>query len=119
MRRRKLLRHQLRERAPSVVVRSGAMVAQRDPLRRDNAVSRARPLRPLIGEYTAMFDSTWGQVTRRKHRDDFARFVGWLEHNELPVTTASLGFMTLVDYVRWLRARPKVSGVGRGDPGAR
>src|SRR5665811_2596179 len=68
----------------------------------------ALPLRPLIAEYTATFGSTWRPVTRRKHRDDFARLLGWLEANGLPVTTASLDFMTLVDYVGYPRIRPKV-----------
>jgi integrase/recombinase XerD len=74
----------------------------------------ALPLRPLIAEYTATFGSTWAPVTRRKHADDFARLIDWLEPNDLPVTTASLDFMTLVDYVTDLRSRPKVSGVWRG-----
>ena len=74
----------------------------------------ALALRPLIAEYTATFGSTWAQVTRRKHRDDFARLTDWLEAHGLPVTTASLDFMTLVDYVTDLRARPKVAGVWRG-----
>jgi integrase len=72
------------------------------------------PLRPLIAEYTATFGSTWRPVTRRKHADDFARLITWLTENGLPVTTASLDFMTLVDYVGYLRIRPKVSGVWRG-----
>ena len=72
------------------------------------------PLRPLIAEYTATFGSTWRPVTRRKHADDFSRLIAWLEANGLPVTTASLDFMTLVDYVGYLRVRPKVSGVWRG-----
>src|SRR5665647_2868357 len=71
----------------------------------------ALPLRPLIAEYTATFGSTWRPVTRRKHRDDFARLIAWLTANGKPVTTASLDFMTLVDYVGYLRVRPKVSGV--------
>jgi hypothetical protein len=74
----------------------------------------ALPLRPLIAEYTATFGSTWAPVTRRKHADDFARLIDWLEANDLPVTTGSLDFMTLVDYVTDLRSRPKVSGVWRG-----
>jgi len=78
----------------------------------------ALPLRPLIAEYTATFGSTWAPVTRRKHADDFARLVDYLEDNELPVTTRSLDFMTLVDYVSDLRSRPKVSGVWRGAPDA-
>jgi len=78
----------------------------------------ALPLRPLIAEYSATFGSTWAKVTRRKHADDFARLVAWLEHNGLPVTTASLDFMTLVDYVTDLRSRPKVTGVWRGAPDA-
>jgi integrase/recombinase XerD len=57
-------------------------------------------------------------VTRRKHRDDFARLVDWLEARRLPVTTESLDFMTLVDYVTDLRSRPKVTGVWRGSPDA-
>jgi len=77
------------------------------------------PMRPLIAEYTAVYGATWRPVTERKHRDDFARFVGWLEEHELPVTTESLDFMTLVDYVRWLRSRPKVTGVWRGRSDAR
>ncbi|MFI5259305.1 MAG: tyrosine-type recombinase/integrase, partial [Candidatus Limnocylindrales bacterium] len=78
----------------------------------------ALPLRPLIAEYTATFGSTWAPVTKRKHRDDFARLVDWLEARGLPVTTASLDFLTLVDYVTDLRARPKVAGVWRGSPHA-
>jgi integrase len=78
----------------------------------------ALALRPLIAEYTASFGSTWAPVTRRKHRDDFARLVDYLEAHRLPVTTASLDFMTLVDYVTDLRSRPKVAGVWRGSPDA-
>jgi integrase len=76
------------------------------------------PLQPLITEYTATFGSTWRPVTRRKHADDFARFLTWLEANKRPATTASLDFMTLVDYVTDLRSRPKVTGVWRGAPDA-
>jgi integrase/recombinase XerD len=78
----------------------------------------ALPLRPLIAEYTATFGSTWAPVTRRKHADDFARLIAYLEAHDLPLTTASLDFMTLVDYVTDLRSRPKVSGVWRGSPDA-
>jgi integrase/recombinase XerD len=78
----------------------------------------ALPLRPLIAEYTATFGSTWAPVTRRKHADDFARLLDYLDAHDLPVTTASLDFMTLVDYVTDLRARPKVRGVWRGAPDA-
>jgi integrase/recombinase XerD len=76
------------------------------------------PLRPLIAEYTATFGSTWRPVTRRKHADDFARLIAWLTANGKPITTASLDFPTLVDYVGYLRIRPKVSGVWRGGPDA-
>ena len=75
-------------------------------------------LRPLIAEYSATFGAAWGPVTRRKHADDFSRFTGWLEANERPLTTASLDFPTLVEYVTELRARPKVAGVWRGTPDA-
>jgi integrase len=82
----------------------------------NRTVLPALPLGPLIAEYTATFGSTWAPVTRRKHADDFARLVDWLEAHDLAVTTASLDFMTLVDYVTDLRSRPKVSGVWRGSP---
>src|SRR5450759_3605343 len=75
-------------------------------------------LAPLIAEYTATFGSTWAKVTRRKHADDFARLLDWLKANQLPLTTESLDFMTLVDYVTDLRSRPKVCGVWRGSPNA-
>jgi integrase/recombinase XerD len=78
----------------------------------------AQPLPPLIAEFTATFGATWRPVTQRKHADDFRRFTVWLETNGLPVTTASLDFMTLVRYVEYLRSRPKVTGVWRGDPDA-
>jgi hypothetical protein len=78
----------------------------------------ALPLRPLIAQYTAIFGSAWAPVTRRKHADDFARFTHYLVANGLPVTTASLDFLTLADYVSDLRTRPKVSGVWRGTPNA-
>jgi hypothetical protein len=78
----------------------------------------ALALLPLNAGYTAAFGSTWGKVTRRKHADDFARFLTWLEANGLPVTTASLDLMTQVSYVTELRSRPKVAGVWRGDPDA-
>ena len=73
----------------------------------------------MIHAYTSTFGSTWRPVTKRKHADDFARFVGWLEEHELPVTTDSLSFFTLVEYVGWLRSRPKITGVWRGGPEAR
>ena len=60
-------------------------------------------LRPLIAEYTMTFGAAWGPVTRRKHADDFARFTGWLAAHERPLTTASLDFPTLVEYVTDLR----------------
>jgi len=87
------------------------------PSRRHDSLP-AVALAPLIAEYTATFGSTWAKVTRRKHADDFARLLDYLEANELPVTTESLDFMTLVDYVTDLRSRPKVSGVWRGSPNA-
>jgi len=76
------------------------------------------PLRPLIAEFAATFGSAWAPVTRRKHRDDFARFTDWLGARRLPATTASLDFLTLADYVANLRVRPKVAGVWRGAPDA-
>lgn len=88
----------------------------RRPSGRDSLPAVA--LAPLIAEYTATFGSTWAKVTRRKHADDYARLLDWLKAHELPLTTESLDFMTLVDYVTDLRSRPKVCGVWRGSPNA-
>jgi integrase len=88
----------------------------RRPVAQDRLPALA--LRPLIAEYSATFGAAWGPVTRRKHADDFARFIIWLEANERPVTTGALDFATLVGYVSDLRARPKVAGVWRGTPDA-
>jgi integrase len=98
-------------------VERDSLVAFRRPRRGPDDLP-ALALRPLIAEYTATFGSTWRPVTRRKHADDFARLIAWLEANGLPVMTTSLDFMTLVDYVGYLRVRPKVSGVWRGAPDA-
>src|ERR1035437_4129555 len=98
-------------------VETASRAAFTRPSRRPESLP-ALPLRPLIAEYTATFGSTWAKVTRRKHADDYARLTDWLEANELPVTTRSLDFMTLVDYVTDLRSRPKVCGVWRGSPNA-
>lgn len=99
---------------------SAGLPAASAPLRPSRAGTNLEPssLRPLIQAYTATFGSTWRPVTQRKHRDDFARFIGWLEEHEYAVTTASLSFFPLVDYVTWLRARPKITGVWRGSPDA-
>ena len=77
------------------------------------------PLRPLIAEFTATFGVGWGPVTRRKHRDDFARFLAWLEATGVEPTTEALSFATLATYVDDLRHRPRVRGVWRGSPDAR
>jgi site-specific recombinase XerD len=76
------------------------------------------PLRPLLAEYSATFGSAWRPLTRIKHRDDFARFIDYLETNVCPVTTASLDFPTLLAYVTDLRTRPRITGVWRGAPDA-
>ena len=46
-------------------------------MQRARGVQETEPLslRPLIAEYTATFGIGWGPVTRRKHRDDFARCI--------------------------------------------
>ena len=96
------------ERPPVALLRRGRPVDERPAL----------PLRPLIAEYTTEFGAAWGPVTRRKHADDFNRFLAWLSANERPATTGSLDFLTLVEYVTDLRTRPKVAGVWRGAPDA-
>ena len=86
---------------------------------------RTRPALPayrltdLIAEYTATFGTTWRPVTRRKHRDDFARFLAWLDASTRPSTTASFDYPTLAAFVSELRGRCKITGVGRGHPDAR
>ena len=85
--------------------------------RRDGAP--ALPLEPLIAEFTATFGVGWGPVTRRKHRDDFARFLAWLEAEGVEPTTGALALTNLAAYVDALRHRPRVRGVWRGDPDAR
>jgi integrase len=80
--------------------------------------SGPRPLRPLIAEFSATFGVAWGPVTQRKHRDDFARFLAWLERSQIEATTHALEFLTLAAYVEDLRRRPKVAGVWRGSPDA-
>lgn len=109
-------RGQRRAGAPALAEPSAGPTVRRRPAARDRR--RALPLHPLMAEYTATFGSTWSPVTRRKHADDFARFVAWLDTNGRAVTTAALDFLTLVDYVADLRSRPKVSGVWRGAPNA-
>jgi len=76
------------------------------------------PLRPMIAEFTATFGVGWGSVTRRKHRDDFERFLAWLETSHIEPTTDALSFTILAAYVDDLRRRPKVRGVWRGSPDA-
>ena len=110
--RRKRLSGERPPRPPQTL--RGSPIGQRRPER----VVAPLPLHPLIAEYTATFGSTWSLVTRRKHRDDFARFIAWLEVTGLPVTTTSLEFLTMVAFVEDLRCRPKVSGVWRGTPHA-
>ncbi|CAN5583080.1 site-specific tyrosine recombinase XerD [soil metagenome] len=78
----------------------------------------ALPLRPMMAEFTATFGVGWGPVTRRKHRDDFERFLAWLEATGVEPTTDALSFATLAAYVDDLRRRPKVRGVWRGSPDA-
>jgi integrase/recombinase XerD len=82
------------------------------------ATPPVRSLASLIAEYTAIFGPGWRPVTARKHRDDYARFLGWLRQEDRPGTVEALSFEVLLAYVSWLRSRPKVSGVWRGDPDA-
>jgi len=79
----------------------------------------AVPLEPLIREFSATFGVAWSPVTRRKHRDDFARFLAWLDRSGIGATTGALDFLVLAAYVEDLRRRPKVAGVWRGAPDAR
>ena len=76
------------------------------------------PLAPLIAEFSSTCGFGWNSVTRRKHRDDFARFTAWLAATGRPPTTESFDLQTLAIYVRDLRGRSKVTGVWRGAPGA-
>jgi integrase len=95
------------------------MLFQRNGRARDGHAGRTRQdLAPLIAEFTATVGATWGPVTTRKHRDDFARFEAWLRADGRPVTLESFDYLTLIAYVNDLRSRPKVTGVWRGTPGA-
>jgi integrase len=76
------------------------------------------PLGPLIAEFSATCGFGWNSVTRRKHRDDFARFTAWLAATGQPATTEAFDLPTLAAYVDDLRRRPKVTQVWRGTPGA-
>ena len=76
------------------------------------------PLGPLIAEFSATCGFAWNSVTRRKHRDDFARFTAWLAATGQPATTEAFDLPTLAAYVGDLRRRPKVTRVWRGTPGA-
>ncbi len=60
----------------------------------------------------------WGPKTRRKHTQDFRRFLGWLEAEGRPLTTESLDWRVLLAYVRHLELVPQVRGVWRGDKAA-
>src|ERR1035437_886982 len=91
------------------------MVAQRTRVVDDGPIL---PLGPLVAEFTATFGIGWGPVTARKHRDDFARFLAWLEATGIEPTAAALSFTTLAGYVDALRHRPRVRGVWRGRPDA-
>ncbi len=73
------------------------------------------PLEGLFAEYVANFEGGWKQSTKDKYDSDFRRLLDWLSETCRPVTTASLGFPTLVAFVGVLKARPAVRGVWRGD----
>src|SRR5438552_1366354 len=98
------LRGLLHRRPKALVVASGD-----HPLERSSAIrevvlgDRALPLVALIAEYTATFGPSWSPATRRKHADDFRRYLDWLRANALPESTASLDFRTLIRYVEDLR----------------
>jgi integrase len=79
---------------------------------------RPQPLRPLIETFVATYGFAWRPKTRRKHADDFGRFVSWLDATGRPETLDSFDFLTLAAYVSDLRTRPKVHGVWRGAPDA-
>jgi integrase/recombinase XerD len=82
---------------------------------RESAVVAApRSLASLVEEFTATWGIAWGRVTRRKHADDFARFLGWLDATGRPATIEALTFPTLAAYVTHLRERPRIAGVWRG-----
>jgi hypothetical protein len=78
----------------------------------------AFPLKPLINEFCVVFGAGWGPVTRRKHADDFTRFLRWLADNDIPAPTEALDFLVLARYVDDLRHRPRVHGVWRAAPDA-
>lgn len=82
------------------------------------SASPARDLELAIADFTAIFGLGWGPVTRRKHSDDFRRFLGWLDATGTPATIDALDVAVLARYVQYLRAKPKVYGVWKGAPDA-
>ncbi len=93
-------------------------VARRPAGRPATASTGRDELGDAIVEFSATFGAGWGPVTRRKHRDDFARFLAWLDATGRERQLDALDVVTLAAYVAELRARPKVRGVWRGAPDA-
>lgn len=73
------------------------------------------PLDAAIEEYIAVFSSDWKPKTLTKYRAEFRDFPAWLGVTGRLATTASLDFATLLAYVGYLKAKPAVRGVWRGD----
>jgi integrase len=90
------------------------MIGRKRRTHEDRAQRPRGDLDPLIAEFSATAGATWGPVTSRKHRDDFARFLTWLRQTGRSETVDSLDYLTLLAYVADLRSRPKVTGVWRG-----
>ncbi|MBA2558080.1 MAG: tyrosine-type recombinase/integrase, partial [Chloroflexi bacterium] len=77
---------------------------------------RHQALPAAIEELSAL--KAWGPKTRRKHAQDFSRFLEWLEAEGRSLTTESLEWRVLLAYVRHLESMPQVRGIWRGDKAA-
>jgi integrase len=74
------------------------------------------PLSVAMEEYKAVFSPDWKHRTLAKYDAEFRDFLAWLLLERRPATTASLDFATLLAYVGFLKAKPAVRGIWRGDP---
>lgn len=76
---------------------------------------KPEPLLAAMDEYKAIFSPDWKPPTITKYNAEFRDFVAWLQADKRPLTTASLDFQTLLAYVAYLKAKPAVRNVWRGD----
>lgn len=77
------------------------------------------PMDAAIAEYFATFETSWKEKTRQKYEAELRSLCEWLTASGRPLTTASLDFANLLQYVAYLKEKPVARGVWRGDAAAR